>query len=40
VGAGGEDNKVIIEKSGTDIEMIDEEDIDVGGGLLYWRERF
>jgi type IV pilus assembly protein PilY1 len=40
VGAGGEDNKVIIEKSGTDIEMIEEQNINVGGGLLYWRERF
>jgi type IV pilus assembly protein PilY1 len=40
VGAGGEDNKVIIEKSGTEIEMIEEENINVGGGLLYWRENF
>jgi hypothetical protein len=40
VGAGGEDNKVIIEKSGTEIEMIEEQNINVGGGLLYWRERF
>jgi type IV pilus assembly protein PilY1 len=40
VGTGGQDNKVIIEKSGTDIEMIEEQNINVGGGLLYWRERF
>jgi len=39
VGAGGEDNKLIIEKSGTDVEIIDEENIDIGGGLLYWREK-
>ena len=39
VGAGGEDNKLIIEKSGTDVEIIDEEDVDIGGGLLYWREK-
>ena len=39
VGVGGEDNKVIIEKSGTDILEIDEEDINASGGLLYWREK-
>jgi type IV pilus assembly protein PilY1 len=39
VGAGGEDNKLIIEKSGTDLEIIDEKNINIGGGLLYWREK-
>jgi len=40
VGAGGENNTVIINKSGTDLESIEEEDINIGGGLLYWRENF
>jgi type IV pilus assembly protein PilY1 len=39
VGVGGSSNKVIIEKSGADIEIIDQADIDLTGGLLYWRER-
>lgn len=39
VGVGGENNKVIIEKSGADIEIIDENNIDLTGGLLYWRQR-
>jgi type IV pilus assembly protein PilY1 len=39
VGVGGEDNKVIIEQSGTEILEIEEEDINASGGLLYWREK-
>ena len=39
VGAGGKAAKVVIEKSGSDIEIIDEDDIDLGSGNLYWRER-
>jgi type IV pilus assembly protein PilY1 len=39
VGVGGEDNRVIIEKSGADLESIEEQDIDTTGGIIYWRER-
>lgn len=39
VGVGGKNNRVIIEKSGADLESLEEEDIDLTGGLLYWRER-
>ena len=38
IGVGGEDNKIIIEKSGSDIEVIDAPDIDLGGATLFWRE--
>jgi type IV pilus assembly protein PilY1 len=40
VGVGGTNNRVIVEKSGADLETFEEDDIDVGRGLLYWRERF
>jgi type IV pilus assembly protein PilY1 len=40
VGAGGKNNQVIVQKSDTAIGMFEEPDISVGGGLLYWRERF
>jgi type IV pilus assembly protein PilY1 len=40
VGVGGKDNIVVIEKGNTAIEGVEEENINVGGGLLYWRERF
>jgi len=39
VGVGGSDSKVIIEKSGAEIEIIDEDDVNLGSGSLYWRER-
>ena len=39
VGVDGKNNKVVIEKSGADIEMLEEDDLNVSGGLLYWRER-
>jgi hypothetical protein len=39
VGVGGKNNRVIIEKSGADLESLEEQDIDLTGGLLYWRER-
>jgi hypothetical protein len=38
IGVGGKDNKVIIEKSGSDIEVIDEDNLDLNGATLYWRE--
>jgi type IV pilus assembly protein PilY1 len=40
VGVGGANNRVVIEKSGADLVSIEEEDIDIGNGLLYWRERY
>jgi hypothetical protein len=40
VGVGGKDNRVIIEKSGTDIESQEADDININGGILYWKERF
>jgi type IV pilus assembly protein PilY1 len=39
VGVGGKNNRVIIEKSGTDLESIEESDISTTGGVIYWRER-
>jgi hypothetical protein len=39
VGVGGKNNRVIIEKSGADLESLEEQNIDITGGLLYWRER-
>jgi type IV pilus assembly protein PilY1 len=38
IGVGGKKNKVVIEKSGADIEIIDEDNIDLNGATLYWRE--
>jgi Tfp pilus tip-associated adhesin PilY1 len=38
IGVGGKDNKVVIEKSGSDIEVIDEDPLDLNGATLYWRE--
>ncbi|MCH8891488.1 MAG: hypothetical protein IH827_10500, partial [Myxococcales bacterium] len=38
IGVGGKDNKVVIEKSGADIEIIDQDNIDLNGATLYWRE--
>ena len=38
VGPGGKNNRVYIEKSGADLESIEQEDISAGGQLLYWRE--
>jgi len=38
IGVGGKDNKIIIEKSGSDIEILDEDPLDLNGATLYWRE--
>jgi hypothetical protein len=38
IGVGGKKNKVVIEKSGADIEIIDQDNIDLNGATLYWRE--
>ena len=39
VGVGGKKNRVFVEKSGADLFSMEEEDIESGGRLLYWRER-
>jgi hypothetical protein len=39
VGIGGKDNRVVVEKSGTDIESIETDDVNINGGILYWREQ-
>ena len=38
IGVGGENNRVVIEKSGSDIEVIEADDIELNGATLYWRE--
>ncbi len=38
IGVGGNDNKVVIQKSGTDIEILDADDVTFGRGIIYWRE--
>ncbi|MBW2292746.1 MAG: hypothetical protein JRG94_10600, partial [Deltaproteobacteria bacterium] len=38
IGPGGKDTKIIIEKSGSDIEIIDEDPPALGGATLFWRE--
>jgi type IV pilus assembly protein PilY1 len=40
VGVGGQDNRVYVEKSGTDLWSAEQNDIPSGGQFLYWRERF
>jgi Tfp pilus tip-associated adhesin PilY1 len=39
IGVGGQDTRIIIEKSGADFESEEGKDVDTGGRLLYWRER-
>jgi type IV pilus assembly protein PilY1 len=38
IGVGGKDNQVVIEKSGSDIEIIEAPDVDLNGATLFWRE--
>jgi hypothetical protein len=38
IGPGGKDTKIIIEKSGSDIDIIDEDPPALGGATLFWRE--
>ena len=40
VGVGGKQNRVIVEKSGTDIESVGADDVNINCGILYWRELF
>jgi type IV pilus assembly protein PilY1 len=39
VGVGGSDNKIVIQKSGTEIEIQDTVDVDLSRGVIYWREQ-
>jgi type IV pilus assembly protein PilY1 len=39
IGVGGKKNKVVIEKSGSDIEIIDEDNVDMNGATLFWKQR-
>ncbi len=38
VGVDGKDNKIVIEKSGSDIQIIDQDNINLSGGTLYWKQ--
>jgi hypothetical protein len=38
IGVGGSNNKIVIQKSGSDIEIQDTDDIDFGRGVIRWRE--
>jgi hypothetical protein len=40
IGVGGKKNKVVIEKSGSDIEIIDQDDVPLNGSTLYWKEAY
>jgi type IV pilus assembly protein PilY1 len=38
IGVGGKDNRIVIEKSGSDIEIIEAPNVNLNGATLYWRE--
>lgn len=38
IGVGGNDTKIIIEKSGSDIELLEGPGLDLDGATLFWRE--
>jgi Neisseria PilC beta-propeller domain len=38
IGVGGDDNKIVIQKSGTEIEIINTDSASFGRGIIYWRE--
>ena len=38
IGVGGKENRVVIEKSGSDIEIIEAPNVNLNGATLYWRE--
>jgi len=38
IGVGGDDNKIVIQQSGTEVQIFDAEDVDYGRGIIYWRE--
>ena len=39
IGVGGDDNKIVIQKSGTEVKILDAEDVSYGRGIIYWREQ-
>jgi len=38
IGVGGKENRVVIEKSGSDIEIIEAPNVNLNGATLFWRE--
>ena len=38
IGVGGKENRIVIEKSGSDIEIIEAPNVDLNGATLFWRE--
>jgi hypothetical protein len=38
IGVGGNDNEIVIQKSGTDIQIINAPNVSYGKGIIYWRE--
>jgi type IV pilus assembly protein PilY1 len=40
IGVGGKKNKVVIEKSGSDIEIIDADNVGANGATLFWKEAY
>ena len=38
IGVGGDDNKIVIQKSGTELEILDTDSASFGRGIIYWRE--
>jgi type IV pilus assembly protein PilY1 len=38
IGVGGKNNRVVIEKSGSDIEIIEAPNVNLNGATLFWRE--
>ncbi len=38
IGVGGKNNRIVIEKSGSDIEIIDTSNVNLNGATLFWRE--
>jgi Tfp pilus tip-associated adhesin PilY1 len=38
IGVGGDDNKIVIQESGTNVKVFDAEDVTIGRGIIYWRE--
>jgi Tfp pilus tip-associated adhesin PilY1 len=38
IGVGGDDNKIVVQQSGTEVRVFDAEDVSFGRGIIYWRE--
>ena len=39
IGVGGDDNKIVIQNSGTSLDILDTDSASFGRGIIYWRER-